>query len=464
MNSLPGFILQLLLVLLALLGIAGENGPLTVLAVVVLGLGFYLLFRPGVSPILLFIFGYQWLQASTKIFQGNFLGVPIDSLSMFGGDVAGATFLSLISLLFLVFGLRLGAGPGAGDEPKLLRADASGKPLLYWFNLYLLAFLIALGMSFLSNLVPGMRIPFLALASLKWAFYWAFTFATFSQDSGPKRLWLLVFLLELIMGSVSYFSDFKTILFFTLLAMLPAGVRLSPVRVMGLLALAALTLVLGVVWTAIKTDYRDFLSQGERAQVVSVSHEESFSSLLTLVGDLDGFSLKTAAMDMAERVSYVDIFARAVDYVPATKPYQYGAVWGDAIRRPFMPRLFFSEKTAIDDSNFTNEFTGLSFGNNDSGTSVSIGYIGESYIDFGAFFMMTPIFMLGLGLGIYYKWISSYPAVGGLLSSGLATATLYPVAQLETSITKLIGGLVISMLMAWILAHWGLPYIRRFEK
>ncbi len=450
-----------LLLPLVLLGLLGQDSLLGLLAVTVLGLGLALLWRPGVSPILLFVFGYQWLQVCLRIFQASLEGVPVDTLSQFGGAISGAIGLALFGLLLLALGMRLGAGQHVAASAAVLQQDVAVKPVLYWFKLYVAALLITLVAQVGERAIPGLSQPFLALASFKWAFYWAFTYATFSRKDGPRNLWFAVFALELALGFGDYFSDFKTILFMTIFALVPAGVRLTPGRLLGLACVAALTLTLGVVWSTVKSEYRDYLSQGERAQIVVVGYGDSMRHLLQLVNALDAAALAQGAQAMADRLSYIDIFARTLDHVPAYVPHQNGAVWGDAVLRPFMPRILFPGKTAIHDSEFTNQFSGLTFSTSKEGTSVSIGSMGEAYIDFGYFFMMVPIFLLGLALGWFYKWMTNYPACRGVIGMGLATVVLYPAAQFETSITKLIGGLVVSMLMAWLFARWGSRYMRK---
>ncbi len=46
-----------------------------------------------------------------------------------------------------------------------------------------------------------------------------------------------------------------------------------------------------------------------------------------------------------DRIAYVDMFAVVLDMVPAYIPHENGALWWDALSRPFMPRMFFPEKT-----------------------------------------------------------------------------------------------------------------------
>jgi hypothetical protein len=93
----------------------------------------------------------------------------------------------------------------------------------------------------------------------------------------------------------------------------------------------------------------------------------------------------------------------------------------------------------------------------EQGTSISLGYMAESYIDFGPWLMMVPIFALGWLLGRFYRWMVNYPRSRGVIGTGLATATLFQAAFFESSITKMFGGLVVAMLMAWVVARWIVP-------
>ena len=110
----------------------GTNTLLALLATIVLQWGLWLLWRPGESPILLFIFCYQWLQASTTIFLANWRGIDINltavsagwgSYKVYGVDIWLATLLSLLGLVALALGMRLGAGPQRPQIAALVRND-----------------------------------------------------------------------------------------------------------------------------------------------------------------------------------------------------------------------------------------------------------------------------------------------------------------------------------------------------
>ena len=210
-----------------ILGGFGPNSLLAVLAVAVLFLGSWLLWRPGESPILLYVFGFQWLQASIKVFHANWLGMDVAALASYGGDVDLAIVLSLLGLAVLALGMRLGAGPWRSQDGALVRSTASSYGPQYWFRLYAAALLIATLAQSVAWVIPGLSQPLLALANLKWAFFWILAYATLARlalaacigcwHSGWKSL----------LGLGGYFSDFKTPLFFTMLAVMAARVRLS---------------------------------------------------------------------------------------------------------------------------------------------------------------------------------------------------------------------------------------------
>ena len=450
-------------VAILVVGGIGPNSPLAVLALVVLLLGAFLLWRPRESPILLFVFGFQWLQSSINVFQANWLGVSMVEFSSEGGDLDLAIVLTLFALLALAVGMRLGAGPWHSQDGALARSTASRFGPKYWFCLYAGAFIVAMLAQSTVVLAPGLSQPLLALASLKWAFYWMLIFATLTRRDSSRLYALIAFGLEFILGLGAYFSDFKTPLFFTLLAVVTAGIRLSLRRFLVLSSLAAMVLILGVTWTAVKEDYRHFASGGERAQIVTKGYRERIGVLLRLVSQLDANDMADASEDLLKRLSYTEYFGVVLDRVPAVLPHEGGALWWDAIRRPFMPRLFFPEKATIDDTEQVYKYVGLnrlSFG---EGTSVGLGYMAETYIDFGAVGMMVPIFGFGLMLGGFYRWMLRLDP-SRLLGMSLATATIYGATFLESSMVKMFGGLVVAMLASWAvlrIAPRYLPWIQR---
>lgn len=447
---------MLSLLLLLFFGL-GQNSLLVFLSVVTLLIGSSLLWRPGEAPILLFMFCYQWLQASARIFHASFKGVDVEALSTVGGQVALASALSLVALLAIAAGLRLGAGGWRPSEGQSFRVMVLRYGIEKWARLYGVAWFTSNALLALAWVIPGLSQPMLAAASLKWAFFWMLAYASFARAQSNKLYLFIAFGLEFVMGIGGYFSDFKTVFFVLVLALAAAGRQVSWGRVLAAVGLGALLFLVGVIWTAVKNEYRSFVSGGAEVQVVVIDFWTRMGVLAEMVGGLDASTLIEAVDNALIRISYVDFFGVVLDYVPTFVPHEHGALWWDAISRPFMPRLFFPAKAVIDDSERTNLYTGLGVAGSDKGTSISIGYIGETYIDFGEFGMIAAIFLYGAFLGLCYRWFVRETSSSGLFGMALITSVLLGASLLESSITKVFGGIIVGLLVAWLLLRYGAP-------
>jgi hypothetical protein len=133
--------------------------------------------------------------------------------------------------------------------------------------------------------------------------------------------------------------------------------------------------------------------------------------------------------------------------VPRNLPYENGNLWMEALEHAAMPRLFFPNKPAIDDSDRTRLYTGLDVSGADQGTSIGLGYVAESYIDFGSVLMFAPIFGLGLFYGFIYR-LFAIRAKERLLGTGIAVAILvFGAYTIETSNIKLVGWNITGVLV-----------------
>lgn len=436
-----------------------ENPGISILAVAVLSAGLLILRRVGFPPVLAFVFGYQWLQASTQLFEANLGGAPLNTYVDFVGDVETATVLSLAGLMALVSGMWFALRKPPVQRGPLTVVMVEDRPASFWLWCYLVATAIALACQALSGPLGGLRQPLLAMASLKWAFFLLFTQAAFRRRGRTRTIWIAAFLLEIGLGTVGFFSDFKLVLFFTVFGVMSAGLRMSPGRVLGLVGVGMLSLFLAVGWTAVKVEQRRFLSGGEKMQASTATSFDALENLVELASDLDGPAMIAAAKTLAERLAYVEYFGRVLDMVPSTIPYERGEIWIDAVTRPLMPRLLFPNKTEIDDTERSIYYAGLPVGPFYAATSISLGYMAESYIDFGRWLMMLPIFALGWLLARFYRWCMNHPRAGGDVGMALASAVLIQAAYLEHSITKMFGGIVVGMLCVWLVARYVIPRV-----
>jgi hypothetical protein len=463
-NLLPPAILPVAICCL-LISLTGTNTALGLASAILLLVGSAMLYRPGESPVLLFIFGYQWLQISAVIFHASWLGINIDNYGIFPGlDLETTAAMSLAALFLLACGIRLGMGAYRSRDADVARSIASSWPTERWFWLYAASWLVASMSQSAAWIVPGLSQPLLALANLKWAFFLILTYSVFASPRSRVIYWAAAFGLELVMSLGGFFSDFKTVFFFSIFGIVAAQVRLQPRAYLGMAVLGAMLFVFAVVWTAIKPAYRDYASGGTGQQVVKVEFSDRLSKLSELIGSVDGTVFSEGADKLIRRLGYLDFFAATMAYVPRVMTYEDGAIWADAIARPFMPRMFFPNKTEIHDSERTNKYTGAGIAGADAGTSISIGYMGETYIDFGPWGMMGVIAIFGFTLGRLYRFFLTSPKTRGVLGLGLSTAVMFVMTPIETSITKSVGGIIVSFIMAWLLVTFVIPTFARWTR
>jgi hypothetical protein len=179
--------------------------------------------------------------------------------------------------------------------------------------------------------------------------------------------------------------------------------------------------------------------------------------LYDLVSEVDSERFYRATSELMDRVAYVQYFGMVLNNVPEVLPHEHGALWLDAITRPVMPRLLFPQKAVIDESALTSKYTGVRVAGFELGTQISIGYMGETYIDFGKFGMMPALFALGIIFGTIYRWLMRSPKSRGVLGMGLASAILLAPLELGNSTAKLFGELVVAILVSWLLTRFFVP-------
>ena len=295
---------------------------------------------------------------------------------------------------------------------------------------------------------PGVR----AAIGIKWVGFYLFGYLVLKRQEG--YLFLVAAIAIEFIGGIGFFSGFKTVIFVTLILIFTVRSKLRVGTVASGLVLLAALVVFGAGWTSIKGEYRAYLNQGTDAQSTLVSQSEQFAKLVQLVGELGWYDISLGVGDLFARISYVDYFALSMDYVPEVLPHEGGELWKQAVMHTLMPRILFPDKPlATSDSETTMRYTGLYLAGQAEGTSISIGYMGESYIDFGPYGMFVPIFLLGALWGLMYSYLlsrSRYTIVG----YAFATALLVGAYQFEMTGIKLLGGMVMGFLVLALILHF----------
>ncbi len=431
---------------LCIYGTSTPNPTLTVLAIIILVACMQLLWRRGEPPVLVFALGMQWLQAAGSIFYSNSYGLSLEQAAGGSWEYEEATFLSLIAVLVLAIGMRLSLLGAKKADPERLTSEALRVNVTQAFVLYLITFFIASTASFAGWFFPSVTQLILALAVLKWIGVYILAYSVLEQRKGYFFLSVCV-LLEVATGLISYFSTFKSVFFVVVIAALTSPLALKGRRLGLTLGLASIVFCFGIVWTAIKQDYREFLNGGENQQIVTVTAEESADRLADLISKLNWRDISDGMDTMILRVSYTQFFAQAMVNVPTSIPFENGQLWSEAVEHILTPRLFFPNKGIVDDSERTRLYTGVEVAGYDQGTSIGIGYVAESYIDFGPTMMFLPILLLGAFFGGIYRFFMTRAKEPLLASAVGASILIFQAYTIETSNIKILGGIVTELLV-----------------
>lgn len=118
---------------------------------------------------------------------------------------------------------------------------------------------------------------------------------------------------------------------------------------------------------------------------------------------LQGFDI------LVKRHGYIEFLGLTMDYVPDPMPHENGALTFAVLRHISMPRFIFRGKAPLpSDTEITARYTGLgSIGNQN--TSISIGHLGELYIDFGRIGGVLAMMIIGLLTGRVYSALRRRP-------------------------------------------------------
>jgi O-antigen polysaccharide polymerase Wzy-like protein len=138
------------------------------------------------------------------------------------------------------------------------------------------------------------------------------------------------------------------------------------------------------------------------------------------------------------RLSLLQQTANVMEATPERVPYQYGRLYSYMLVT-FVPRLFWPDKPSVNDSNRWYQVAyRLTMRNELNGVSIAVGYLPESYINFGWFGPPVVLFCLGILLGLFDK-IFLRPSSGLLLNS-IGVVLLPQLLQVEAQLAQYIAG------------------------
>jgi hypothetical protein len=368
------------------------------LAVLFVGLRFML--REAGPPVAGLAFANQWLQVMAGIVWFVLSGRMITEMRT--PVYRPMVLLGLASIAVLFGGFYL----AAGIRKHRTIGDKGWKTLPWTTNQIAVAYVgLAAASGILTELAwstAGLTQAILVFSRVRYLLL--FLLVTRLVRPTPKWTWIAATLfLELTLGFAGFFAEFREPLIIAAIAVFGAMDR-KRFRTWAILGcLAALAISSALIWTAIKPVIR-------KSYVGYATRTERLNAVLTVTGmqfSKNAELWKYEGDSMVSRIWSVYFPSLALKRVPSVLPFENGAILKGAIENVITPRLFFPDKPQLpSQSDEVRKYAGVWVGGRETNTSYAFGYVGESYVDFGIPYMFVPIFVLGVLIGLGYRYLS----------------------------------------------------------
>lgn len=409
-------------------------------------------YKPSIFTI---IFLFHFIQISAWVWMTNYLGVEVNYQSPHSGMAILMSYAGLIVLLLPVIYFHK-------KIPSIsfgtLKKHADRLSINKTFIAYVVAFFSMNALGAAAFAYAGLAQLIISLVKVKWFFFLLFGFQVIVKRKMYKEFLIFV-ALEFALGFFSFFSDFKTVFFFLACLLLTFLIKVSLKHLVYALVSLTLLVYLGITWTSIKGEYRDFLNQGSSSQTVQVTQSQAIDKLLELA---EKERNKDAAESFFERLQYTWHIAKAMDHVPENVDYQNGANWMESLSFALTPRYFNPNKARYDASSKATKYTGIAYLKEASGVSFSLGYFADGYVDFGYYGMFIPLAIIGLVYGIVYMYFLKNSSNNLIFNYAVVAAIFMEFNALELDSTYLSGRLFATLVVFMALRFFFFPWLIKY--
>ncbi len=412
-------------------------------------------FKPSVFTIILL---YHFIQISAAVWQSNNLGQDINYRS---NNTIYAIIVSYVGL-FCIF---LPIIYYQNKIPKLtldkLKQHANRLSIEKTFKVYVVGFFVMNALTGVAFFIPSLTQIIFSLGNIKWFLFLLFGSQVILKNRMNKELYIFC-AIEFALGLFSYFSDFKTVIFFiAILGLTFISVVRFNRMIIGVLALVVLIFG-GIFWTSIKSEYRTFLNKGSNTQSVQVDKGDALNKLIELSEKTTGNSFTDATDNFLDRLQYMFHLAKTMDRVPTVIPYQNGANLGSTLSFVLTPRVLNPDKGVYDASKRASKYTGIQYLGVKRGVSVSLGYFADCYIDFGYIGMFFPLLILGLIFGSSYFYFVRKSSSNYVFNFAVVGAIYLELFAFESDSIFLVGRLYVNLLIFFLLKMFLFPKLTAY--
>lgn len=404
-------------------------------------------------PVLMWVVCFNWLGIVAPILAADLMGIPL-TFATLGSYREQAVNLNLVALIVFAFGIAVSIGTGGGLEA--VQRDPPQAAAAVTVQTGVVAYFVSLGIaefsSYIVSNIPQLQQPMIVLYLAKFIFVYLVAAAAFTEGRGYA--WLVVILaVEVVSGLTNFFGTFKEAFFLVLIALV-AVERRPTFRMWAFgLAAAGLVLFLSVLWTAVKPDYRRWVSGYSGEQIVVRTFQERVSWMADRMTTSD-FDYWKSFNDMINRIDNTYVFAQFLAQEDNGAVPELRSRYVGGLEHVLMPRILFPGKEILDDSAVTSALTGRMI---DKNTSISIGFIAEAYYDFGPGWMFVPVMLIGMTVGAAGRYFMTRRAPYVIRQAFTATA-LFNFFQFGTNFNKALGTFLVGFVVFALILKFAYPY------
>ena len=449
-------------ILFSLIWIFFSGQPFLAIYSLVLIWGIYKIFwKQGVPKVIFFGLLYFWLTIIIKLIYADLLGLKYEELSD-SNKIVETSFIALLGLFVFALGLFI-TSKNATKKIPISYTNTFGynvdKVIVFYISMAVTAGFLA-GILFVF---PAFSQLFNAIIQIKMGLLFLLIHTVYAQK---KRLWIIAIIIgvEVLLSFVSFFSSFKDILITVAIVFSFYPIKISGKQIIRNIAIGFATIYLLLIWQTIKSEYRFYLNQGSNTQSVQVSSNDALNKIWQLAVEAKPFSSDNDVVyESIDRLSYIEFFSQAMVRVPVEVPYENGKLWLNNVMHVLVPRIFNPNKKAIDDSQMVNAYCIRQVATAEQGASFSLGFMAESYIDFGSFIMFIPIFLLGLLFGFVYKILIT-KSINFIWGFSMVVPLWVYINCNGTPGTKILGWILMYLIAFFLIRRFVMKPVDKFLK
>lgn len=414
---------------------------------------FLLLWRNSDPPVLLLPPLFQWTEVAIVPISTIWNRQPLNALSPSGANLEASAVFGLLGIICLAFGLRIAMGRPVGIDQRL-RKEVS---LMHFEQTFRVSISLMAGCYVVAALYPyagPAKELFRQVSTLKYVGFFIISYWCLVRRENMGILGIVVGF-EIISGLTGFFANFKESLLVLILAALAARSNLRANDAIIISFVTALLLTVAIFWSAVKPSYRAFVNEGSGAQAVLVPIRDRIDFLAAEAASFDLDKVSIGFNALVARHGYIEYLARTMEYIPENAPHENGLLTLSVLRHISIPRFLDPNKPPLpDDTDVMAKYTGqINIWSKD--TSISLGYLAELYVDFGYFGALLGTTVIGMILGLIYRFLNSSKQTPVIVTVGLTIVAALPVAYFGLAYVKLVGAMIFASAVCILFQRFG---------